>query len=578
MENKDIDISKDEEKKEIKEEKEEKAASAAGDEPREASRKARPPLPHYQPPEIPEPKLFGRAFTEAIEQASELLIRMAREGVRCVVAVEGGAGCGKTAMVRAICAKVKNVLTLDPFAISDTRSLSSFFVKGRLLVYDNTTMAPTTSIANLMTSQNPILLAAYDPNAVRCSEVSAMKEFADLTIRIELPDADTAAQIVNACTFGDSPRCEELRAAVIRFFSPHIGTLTPREIVRSMQFVVVEVKRLERTLAPAEAAESIVARIIAPLLDRSKREQVVIPPRLKYVDTAAVRRLFENRIIGQDAVLDRIQPWIVALKSGFRDQSRPAGVFLFYGATGCGKTETARVIADELFAGRLHKEDMNTYNSEHSVARFIGSPPGYIDSGKLTPFLSFIGGAGRGGVLLLDEIEKAHPVVMDHIMEMLDTGFFRSASGNVLDARCLFIIMTSNVVTSRSAGSRAIGFEDAGDHENSDIEPLRKSGVFRNEFLGRIQLAAFFEELGADAVRAIAVKLYGALLDGVPPELRTSVYRDKDIDDLAAAYDHKMGARSLRNYISASLKMKVLRRCNESMLQAETAEAEGAGK
>ena len=570
MKTDDKDFSKDDKKKEVKEEKEEKEACVEGDEKAPASKPdngagKRPPIEHYQPPVVPVPQLFGRVFAEGAEQASDLIVRMARSGMRCIVAIEGKSGWGKTALLREICRRVKAELRLDVSMFGNSFPPASPYYRGRLMAYDNVTHPQSGSIQNAITSEQILVVAAFDPDAPRSPDVAVIRQFADLTIRLELPDADTAGQMVRAFGFDGHPRSAELQDAALRVFAPLIGSLTPREIMLVLQFAAVELQRIEKA-GIEETADCIAARALKAVRECGKKNAAEKTDTLSYVDPDSVRQLFHGRLIGQDAMIGRILPWIVAYKSGFRDKSRPAGVFLFYGATGCGKTETARVIADELFGGRLHKEDMNTYNTEHSVARFIGSPPGYVDSNKLTPFLSFIGEAAGGGVILLDEIEKAHPVVMDHIMEMLDTGFFRSANGRVVDARGMFIIMTSNVVTSRSASSRRMGFGDVVSESNeNDMEPLRKSGLFRDEFLGRIQLAVFFEELSPDAVRGIARKLYISLVDGVPAALREKVRREEEIDELAAAYDAKTGARSLRNYIASTLEMKLLKRCNEAM-------------
>jgi len=536
----------------------------------------RQPLSHYQPAVSPQQKLFGKSFLLAVDNASQLLVRMNAASCRCVVAVEGGTGYGKTAMVKAICEKVKHALKMQPVLLKDVRIPMSPFFQRRLIAYDNSTLPvwpQGMSLSNLLTTEDVILLAAYDPDALRSPEISVVQQYADLIIRIELPDADTVAAMVDAHLFAGDPRFNILRSETLKALAQYVGGITPRQIMKAIQFIAVEIN--SRTALDNQSGDPEEIASLAAAAALCKMRITLKSKKICYVDPTAVKSAFQKRIIGQDSVLERIIPWIAALKSGFKDASSPAGVFFFYGSTGCGKTETARAIADELFGGYLHKEDMNTYNTEHSVSRFIGSPPGYIDSGRVTPLLQFIGGSSNGGVLLFDEIEKAHPAVMDHIMEMLDTGFFRSAGGTMYDARNLFIVMTSNVVTSRSEGLQTIGFSSSGGAADNDFEALRKCGVFRNEFIGRLQLAVCFDALGTDSVRMIAAKMYHELLDGVPAEMRTAVRRETDIEELADSYDKKMGARSMRNYIAGTLKMKIISRCYEILHNEERAPSEG---
>jgi len=270
-----------------------------------------------------------------------------------------------------------------------------------------------------------------------------------------------------------------------------------------------------------------------------------------------------ERIKGQEDVVNTIIPSLTSIASGMTDPTKPAGVMLFYGPTGSGKTEMAKVIADVMFNGVFHKEEMNTYSEKHSVSRITGAPPGYIGYGDVPAMIEFLD-AHRRGVLLLDEIEKAHETVADHIMELLDTGMIRDTKGKKHDARGFLIIMTSNVMFEHNKAN-PIGFGTGTDSTvESPRDELKRSRVFRDEFLGRVQTVAKFKALADEDIQHIAQLMLSDLEKRLLSVGVRVWQKDTLLEDIIKSYDSKTGARSMKNFTETHIKNRVLERGRKS--------------
>jgi ATP-dependent Clp protease ATP-binding subunit ClpB len=205
------------------------------------------------------------------------------------------------------------------------------------------------------------------------------------------------------------------------------------------------------------------------------------------------------RVVGQDAALASVANAIRRSRSGLSDPHRPIGSFLFLGPTGVGKTELARALAEFLFDDEraIVRLDMSEYMEKHSVARMIGAPPGYVgyeEGGQLTEQVR----RRPYSVVLLDEIEKAHPDVFNVLLQILDDGHLTDGKGRKVDFRNTVIIMTSNV------GSAAI-FELAGKDPKRAREEAMGAlrATFRPEFLNRIDDIVMFSPLGKEQIERI---------------------------------------------------------------------------
>ena len=215
-----------------------------------------------------------------------------------------------------------------------------------------------------------------------------------------------------------------------------------------------------------------------------------------------------RRVIGQDEAVVAVAEAVRRSRAGLGDPNRPIGSFLFLGPTGVGKTELARALAEALFGDedRMVRIDMSEFQERHTVSRLVGAPPGYVgyeEAGQLTEAVRRTPYA----VLLLDEIEKAHPDVFNILLQVLDDGRLTDGQGRTVDFKNTVVIMTSNL-GSDVIGGRALGFGDAGDAGGSD-EPLRDRimarlrEAFRPEFLNRIDEIIVFRHLDETQLRQI---------------------------------------------------------------------------
>ena len=205
------------------------------------------------------------------------------------------------------------------------------------------------------------------------------------------------------------------------------------------------------------------------------------------------------RVVGQDEAVTAVANAVRRARAGLSDPNRPIGSFLFLGPTGVGKTELARTLADFLFDDEraMVRIDMSEYMEKHSVSRLIGAPPGYVgydEGGQLTEAVR----RRPYAVLLLDEVEKAHPDVFNVLLQLLDDGRLTDGQGRTVDFRNVVVIMTSNL------GSDVIQAFDAGHKAEMDRQVLSVvRGHFRPEFLNRVDDIVVFERLGREHIDAI---------------------------------------------------------------------------
>ncbi len=224
-----------------------------------------------------------------------------------------------------------------------------------------------------------------------------------------------------------------------------------------------------------------------------------------------IETVLHERVIGQDHAIGALARAIRRARSGLKDPSRPTGSYLFLGPTGVGKTEVAKAVAEYLFHDEkaLIRFDMSEYMEVHAVSKMIGSPPGYVgheEGGILTKKLR----ERPYSVLLLDEIEKAHPDILNILLQVLDDGRLTDAHGETVDCKNCIIIMTSNIGSRALAKARSLGFHESGTAEERDREE-RRSVVMRElkrilspEFINRIDEMVVFDALGSTELEDIS--------------------------------------------------------------------------
>jgi ATP-dependent Clp protease ATP-binding subunit ClpC len=266
-----------------------------------------------------------------------------------------------------------------------------------------------------------------------------------------------------------------------------------------------------------------------------------------------------KRVIGQDEAISAVARAIRRSRAGLKDPKRPIGSFLFLGPTGVGKTELARALAAELFGGEdnLIRLDMSEYMEPHTVSRLFGSPPGYVghdEGGQLTEQVR----RRPYSVILLDEVEKAHPEVFNALLQIMDDGRLTDGQGRTVDFKNTVVIMTSNAGSADMKRAVRIGFlpqktEDARDEHHEVIRSKAMEGLkrmFRPEFINRIDQIVVFHALG----KAELYRIVDLLLAQVRSRLSDQKIELQVSDEvrellLRDGFDEEYGARPLRRTI-----------------------------
>ena len=275
-------------------------------------------------------------------------------------------------------------------------------------------------------------------------------------------------------------------------------------------------------------------------------------------------RLHE-RVIGQSDAIRSVSEAFRRTRAGLSDPNRPVGSFIFLGPTGVGKTELARTLTQYLFDDEQNmvRIDMSEYMEKHSVSRLIGSPPGYVgfeESGQLTEAIR----KRPFRVILFDEIEKAHPDVLNVLLQIMDDGRLTDSHGRTVDFSNTLILMTSNL-GAQEAGKENVGFiRDPGDNSkiNSDIEDALKS-TFRPEFLNRIDEIIIFDPLDTKQMRQIVDLMLAQVQNRLDEhKIKISLSNSAKKWICSKGFDRLYGARPLRRviqtYIENVLSSKIL--------------------
>jgi ATP-dependent Clp protease ATP-binding subunit ClpA len=295
------------------------------------------------------------------------------------------------------------------------------------------------------------------------------------------------------------------------------------------------------------------AEVTVPLVESIVAKMARIPPKsVSASDKDLLRNLERDLklvIFGQDEAIGSLSSAIKMARSGLREENKPVGAFLFAGPTGVGKTEVTRQLAMALGI-ELIRFDMSEYMERHTVSRLIGAPPGYVgydQGGLLTEAVN----KNPHAVLLLDEIEKAHPEVFNLLLQVMDHGTLTDNNGRKADFRNVIIIMTTNA-GAQDMSRASVGFVQQ-DHSSDGMEAIRK--LFTPEFRNRLDATIQFKPLGREVVARVVDKLILELEAQLQDKLVTLELTDAARVWIAdRGYDAKMGARPMARVIQEFIK------------------------
>ena len=271
-----------------------------------------------------------------------------------------------------------------------------------------------------------------------------------------------------------------------------------------------------------------------------------------------LEKMLHERVIGQNEAVEAVAKAIRRGRVGLKNPNRPIGSFLFLGPTGVGKTELSKAVAECLFGGEkdLIRIDMSEYMEPHSVSKLIGSPPGYVgyeEGGQLTEKIR----RKPYAVILLDEVEKAHPDVMNILLQILDDGRLTDSNGRTVDFKNTVIIMTSNIGARLITDKKNLGFGNSSDEDFAkEYENTKKDVMaelkkeFRPEFINRIDEIIVFHKLNDDEIKQI-IELMLKQLEERLKEQKINIKIDESVKELIAkqGINKAFGARPLRRTI-----------------------------
>jgi len=372
------------------------------------------------------------------------------------------------------------------------------------------------------------------------------------------------------------PDVEELKKQLEEVAGKKDGAIRDQDFERAAELRDYE-RDLQRRIQDREKSWEEERKTNRPALSEEDVAFIVsrwtgIPvTRLKQAETARLVNMegeLHQRIVGQDKAVQTIAKAIRRSRAGLKDPKRPIGSFIFAGPTGVGKTELARGLAEFLFADRnaLIRVDMSEYMEKFSVSRLIGAPPGYVgyeDSGTLTKAVR----RKPYSVVLLDEIEKAHPDVFNLLLQVLDEGHLTDNYGRVIDFKNTVVIMTSNLGARDIGKGAGLGFHAPSQQSQYDrMEEKVKEEIeraFNPEFINRLDDVIVFHPLTREQIGSIIFNLLADVENRLKEEELTLKLNDDAIDFMVEhGYDEKFGARPLRRaiqrYLEDPLSEKIL--------------------
>ncbi len=309
-------------------------------------------------------------------------------------------------------------------------------------------------------------------------------------------------------------------------------------------------RKIQRVISREDVAKIVSMWTGVPITTLTKTEKIRV---------ADLQGILSKHIVGQTEAIESIATAVKRSSAGVSDPNRPLGSFIFLGPTGVGKTELAKVLAREVYGKEeaLVKIDMSEFMERHNVSRLVGAPPGYVgydDAGKLTETIR----RQPYSVVLLDEIEKAHPDVFNLLLQIMEDGYLTDAKGRKVNFRNSIVIMTSNIGMTELTRQAAIGFKTGqksdvisryNEIKDQVVDQLKEQ--FRPEFLNRLDRVIVFKPLGIEDVKKIVELQINQLTSRLLPEGIEIQIEESAKDFLAEkGFDPEFGARHVRRVIT----------------------------
>lgn len=297
-----------------------------------------------------------------------------------------------------------------------------------------------------------------------------------------------------------------------------------------------------------------------------------------------LENVLHKRVVGQEDAVKAISRAIRRARSGLKDPNRPIGSFMFLGPTGVGKTELAKALAEAMFGSEeaLIRVDMSEYMEKYSTSRLIGSPPGYVgyeEGGQLTEKIR----QKPYSVILLDEVEKAHPDVFNILLQVLDDGHLTDSKGRKVDFRNTILIMTSNIGATEIREEKNVGFnvkDITKDHQAMEkriLEELKKA--FRPEFLNRIDETVVFKTLDQEQIHEIVKIMSRSILDRMKEHEIQVKITPAAYDVIGkVGFDPEYGARPIRRALQKEIEDRLAEALLSGQIQLGDAVTIGASK
>ncbi len=407
---------------------------------------------------------------------------------------------------------------------------------------------------NELKQKTSVLETKWNNEKDAVSEIREMKKMLE-ALRLEADSAEASA---------DLTRAAEIRYARIPKLEKDLDAKSAR------------LKKLQRTrrLLKEEVTEEDIAGVVS-------RWTGIPVSRMLEAEAKKLARIEEvltERVVGQKDAVKRVCDAIKRSRAGIADPNRPIGSFLFLGPTGVGKTELSRALAEFMFndESALVRIDMSEYMEKHSVSKIIGSPPGYVgheEGGAVTELVRH----RPYSVILLDEIEKAHPEVFNILLQVLDSGHLTDAKGRKVNFKNTVIIMTSNIGAEHIDRMSKFGFLSHSDEatqyaqaKDKVVESLKN--FFRPEFLNRLDEIIIFDILSKETIRDIVRMQVDMVIERLAQKEIKLTVTDEVLEYIAKeGYDPKFGARPLKRVIQSKILTPVASMMiGEGMLQGGT--------